>query len=63
MTKKHFNAIAEALLFVRPTTTKRSKQWQQWQRDVKAMADVCAASNGRFDRQRFYFACGLDSEQ
>ncbi len=68
MTRKHFNAIAKALAFTRPTAagrqkvSKRSKQWQQWARDVKALADICDASNDSFDRGQFYHACGLEDE-
>jgi len=34
----------------------------QWTKDVKTIADACQTSNPRFDRYRFYQACGLINE-
>lgn len=36
----------------------RTKQWQD---DVKSIADVLAVNNTRFDRDRFYAACGMET--
>ena len=55
MSRKHFIKLAEA---------------QKWHADklppdrfwdlVDDVVDVCARDNGRFDRQRFRRACGVD---
>jgi hypothetical protein len=61
MSRKHYVAMAESLRFARPEgeTPTDFKYLQQWTRDVIAIADVFAADNGRFDRNRFYRAAGL----
>lgn len=59
MTRKHFEAFADAMAAVRPTVND-SHDWymrQQWIRDVQAVAHVLALSNSRFDRERFVNAC------
>jgi hypothetical protein len=63
MSRKHYEAAAKSLRFARPVgeTPTDSKYLQQWTRDVIAIADVFGADNGRFDRGRFYRACGLDA--
>lgn len=62
MTAKHFRALAEALKGTRPmrigTPAEQAARQDAWERDVRAVADVCYAANGRFDRDRFYRACG-----
>jgi hypothetical protein len=54
--------MAEALRSERQhidaTDGTHSKRLSQWSRDVAAVADVFAADNGRFQRERFYRACG-----
>lgn len=63
MTAKHFRAIAWHLFAAHPdrsstlTGDDRLTALLQWERDVRALADVCAASNDRFDRGRFERAC------
>lgn len=68
MTKKGFNKLAVALASVRPSlenpgiqpqTAKRTyvSSMHAWARSVAAVADVCAESNPRFDRDRFISAC------
>jgi hypothetical protein len=62
MTRKHFNALAQELLFVRPPADARETVKVQWFFDVQAVARVCATANTGFDRERFYDACGLQPE-
>ena len=51
MSRKHFIALAEAIRNIsNPEERKRA---------ANAVADVCAGSNGRFDRARFIRACGV----
>lgn len=35
---------------------------EQWERDVEVIANVCQAVNARFDRSKFYAACGLEEK-
>ncbi len=58
MSRKHFIAIAAAILENRKSTSSKAD------RDVvdmmaNAIADVCAGTNGQFDRSRFLRACGI----
>lgn len=55
MTRKHFRALAEALLAI-PDPQERALS-------ARRVAGVCAAENPRFDRARFYAACNVSSEQ
>ena len=50
MTKKHYIALAYALKAVRPSPTYGSNKHMQWERDLNAIADVCAQFNQRFNR-------------
>ena len=70
MTKKDFEAIAEALRDEYPLDTSAGETYEtvgawgkgasdEWNTTVRAIADVCMASNGRFDRGRFLYACGI----
>ena len=59
MTRKHFEAIAHALKVERPDSIAKAERIT-WERIVRTMADVCASTNGAFDRGRFYAACGYD---
>ena len=54
MTKKHFEALADALSKSRPIESIALAQWDQSVRDV---ARVCADSNSQFDRDKFVEAC------
>lgn len=58
MSKKHFKALADVLSEHRPQSS--PVLYAQWLQLVKAIAGVCADCNGRFDRQRFYRACGVE---
>ena len=60
MTRKHFNAIADALRFSRPDFS--TVAHEQWEKDCSAMADACRSFNGQFDRGRFLRACGVEAE-
>ncbi len=64
MTRKHFEALAQSLRFARPDRGEESPAptpaVAQWRADVRAVADVLAGSNGRFDRGRFYRAAGME---
>ena len=55
MSRKHFNALAESLKW-HAEKLPPDLFWDL----VDDIADVCARSNGRFDRQRFRRACGVD---
>ena len=66
MSKRHFEAIAYELRKQRPEPEgfadpdrRQDCEFDLWRAIVVSMADVCYASNGRFDRERFYRAAGL----
>ena len=54
MTKKHFEALADALAKIRPPVWRTDSPWNA---SVRAVADVCAEINPRFDRDKFVRAC------
>jgi hypothetical protein len=54
MTRKDYVAIARAFAKLQPFD---GNLFDQWADDVRGIADVLAADNPRFDRQRFLFAC------
>jgi hypothetical protein len=66
MSRKHFIALAWAARqsagrILDETTIEsdaRCYRERQWDLDTLALADVCAASNGSFDRGRFLIAAG-----
>ena len=66
MTKRHFEAIAAALLTSRPehedVDFAHVNQMSQWRSDVRAIAEVLLAHNPRFDA-RFYEACGYETTE
>jgi hypothetical protein len=69
MTRQDFQAIADVLAEARTITpadlsTEAAAGYEQGQDEmfdglVKALGDVLAASNGRFDRGRFEYAAGV----
>ncbi len=58
MRKKHFEAIAAALEFTRPSGGDALEQWRSC---VEAVTLAVATSNPAFDRERFLKACGYAS--
>ncbi len=56
MTRRHFKAIADTLA----RFADRIPAPVLWDL-ANELADLCAAENPRFDRQRFRTACGLDA--
>jgi hypothetical protein len=65
MTRKDFAALAHALNRTRParpnlmTVVSHAENWV-WDSTVQGIKDVCAASNPRFDADRFHAACRVD---
>lgn len=61
MTRKHFVALAAALLRSKPEADSIDYQSEFfiWQRTVKEIAAVCRTQNPSFDQDRFYEASGL----
>ena len=53
--KRHYEAIAPAMQDARFHL--RSSSLDQWQCTIKCLADMLAADNGRFQRDRFMHAC------
>lgn len=53
MSKKHFIMLADALRRERPAPHWDANKHTQWGLDVKAVADVCAQDNPRFNRERW----------
>ena len=53
MSKKHFIALADALRAEKPGENWNPNKMVQWELDVKAIANVCAHSNPRFNRERW----------
>ena len=56
MTRKHFILIAQTFAYTRPE--KLGARREQWTTDVEAMAYTLSTTNPRFDRERFFTACG-----
>lgn len=60
MTKKDFEALASALHAVQPNPhsyTYTPEQYGTWDMTVQSVANVCAESNDRFNRDRFLNWC------
>ena len=53
MTNKYFIALADALRTEKPGTNWDPNKMVQWELDVKVIANVCAASNPNFNRERW----------
>ena len=60
LTRKHFEQLAENLRQQYPGDPPDSQAADQWERDVKAVADVLEDTNERFDRARFLKAAGVE---
>lgn len=63
MTRKDYIAIAAAFKAQQPASTWDANKHAQYTQDVRAIADVLAADNPRFDYNRFYEAAGLVQEE
>lgn len=59
MSRRDFESLAAELLANRQPPSEAFEAYGQWTRDVECVANVCARSNPRFDRLRFYKACGV----
>lgn len=59
MTRKDYVALAAAIAGEFPVDTGDNLRLRvtDWQGMVRAIANVCAAGNPRFDRERFERAC------
>jgi hypothetical protein len=58
MTRKHFEAIASALLEARKMVGTRL-ECDGVDTAIRQISQVCASFNGQFDSDRFERACGL----
>ena len=60
MTKKHFEALAEALRNEKPALDAPLAVKEQWVKTVFAVAFVCRNHNNNFRLERFYTAAGVE---
>jgi hypothetical protein len=63
MSKKHFNALADAMKNTKPSKGEGTEyliKYSQWKRDTQSIAEVCLQSNSRFDYHFFLSACGVE---
>lgn len=60
MTRRDYSLLARAMEFVKPAKGASKESHKQWVVDVRAICDVLSMNNPRFDRQRFYAACGME---
>ena len=60
MSRKDYIALASALSYFQSTTKVSEKAYNEL---TQAIADVCVDDNPRFDRRRFYTACGRDDRR
>lgn len=58
MTKKVFEQLAVALKGAKPAYQDPCTEYEQWSKDVEAVAGVCQKLNPRFNRQRWLEAVG-----
>lgn len=59
MSRRHFTALAKAMLASKPHPSSDPLTLVQWRRDVSAVARVCASFNPAFDGELFLAACGV----
>ena len=60
MTRKDFEVVAKALKAAKPDREDGFYVAVQWRRTVAEMAAALALTNGRFNRDRFLRACGME---
>jgi hypothetical protein len=60
MTRMHFELIAETLKTSTPLARDGEAALQAWRTIVILFAQRLERDNGRFDKRRFFVACGLD---
>lgn len=62
MTRNDFELIARALKDTKPQQpcTEINVRTQQWETDIKAIAQMLSNQNARFNFNTFYEACGLE---
>lgn len=60
MSKKHFVRMADFFSEAMLKATPEGKVWLA--ETAREFADMSRADNSNFNRQKFYYACGLDSE-
>ncbi len=58
MSRKHYIAVAAILAGERALATTDAER-RNVDNIARSLADVFKRDNGRFDRQRFYDACGM----
>lgn len=61
ISKKHFEQLADELSRVKPNYEDDVADCalDQWKRDCRAVATMCAYNNSNFDTDRFLRACGM----
>jgi len=63
MTRKDYVLLASAFFSCRPGFDSYSaERSEQWEADVRRIAQALASDNPRFDREKFLLACGYDSQ-
>ncbi len=62
ISRKHFQAIADALKEQKPAEHWDANKMVQWKLDVNAVAQALGTMNPRFDLSRFTKACGFNDE-
>lgn len=60
MTRKDYWKFAAMLSYSRPNRNTESTLFAFWAARVKQVADIFQEDNPRFNRERFYEACGLE---
>jgi hypothetical protein len=57
MTRKDFEALAEALAACKPSGTYPTQPATTWDQCMHEIANVCSKSNPNFNRPKFFAAC------
>jgi len=60
MTKKDYQKFAEGFRFGKPHNFEGKEIQRGFQLAVTIVVDILAADNSRFNRKKFYHACGLE---